>query len=1164
MPAARTLLIILFYLSSSLLWASKSFISLNSLKRITFGPTDSFQGILDKKNTLYFTKTKNLTNHIFYQNNKKTESILLNNNAGTRDPEISPKGNKLLLVNLKDDSSGEICIFDLKKQLLNCLESGEYSVANPFWVDKTHIGYLRRKITFPDSKIELTVQNIENHKKQIIYQGKINSPSYDATNSLFAFNFYDKNYHQWNIKFMSFINDINFAVSIPLPGVSGVLRFSQDGRFLYFSQYLNDTNFDQKIDGDDNSVIFRFPIDNIKNNNSKTIFPEQITSVQDNCNFPFPTTKTLLLTCAFAGSLNIYSLPLSGKIPLSWSKKDILNAHSAARTYEDRLLILNILRYRYPNSFPTRNMIEKILGNHLKLEDVTAGIFYINKLLEMEKRPEKKGFLELLKIYLLIDESKKHEPLQRKSVYFRSFINDKIKKIKSYSNKIKLRQILLSYCYNFLDEKKAARKTISTVNLDSKMSYLERYLSLKLIKVLFGNSSNKLIRSYLDVLKRTELSEEAVIFYGFKYLSLLDKLHEKNIKAQAKTINFMLSQEKIAHIRVRQLFDFELLIINLITTNDSKSQRDIFNKIKKVFWQTKDGYFLRKALYIRAIINLSRADNIDFLGKVSSSWLIYTKPNETEYQYAVKQYTTTTFYKAYNALSKKLLKESANLFYLAVRQTDDLEAHHMMTMIRDVDLNDRPTLKKDYANLTKQGIVADSVKYSKALLLSNDAHSDPSTIKTAIETLIDLTAKDLTNPGVSLHLLAYLYHEKLLLNKTALDYDKNLYNNANRNYVLALDLFKDNIRYKASALSNLSRLNSDTRNYSLAITYLQKRGELPFLSLDEKLSYIWQHSNALYFNGQATKALKLSEEGLQLVNDNDHKLVFLEKSAFYSLAAKQFIKANKYYENIFSNYKTKLSHTNKIKAYLSWGFTLFKLGKLDLAKKRLNLAVSLSQKPLADPVDKTKKSTFKPELTRIIAYGLLAKIEKSPHNSIKKLRLRIEELNKIKDNYSHFTSNEAILRSQLVVAYNQIAEKYESINDYIEMRRSIWKAVEISQEGNILEPQSYRSIINFLSLAISHNSYFKSHKVEIFEKIIGEIQSKFSKIKKIKGPKIFQKLKLSLFWITYQKHVLNRDINLEGNFVELFSNPELTTLLKHFPQNHKKIVTLRDNLLNYK
>ena len=48
-----------------------------------------------------------------------------------------------------------------------------------------------------------------------------------------------------------------WCCAFDLPGASAMPAFSVDGEWLYFTQFLNDTNLDGAIDGNDHGVLFR-------------------------------------------------------------------------------------------------------------------------------------------------------------------------------------------------------------------------------------------------------------------------------------------------------------------------------------------------------------------------------------------------------------------------------------------------------------------------------------------------------------------------------------------------------------------------------------------------------------------------------------------------------------------------------------------------------------------------------------------------------------------------------------------------------------------------------------------------------------------------------------------------------------------------------------------
>src|SRR6185437_152732 len=119
-------------------------------------------------------------------------------------------------------------------------------------------------------------------------------------------------------------------VSFDLPGASAFPAFSADGKWLYFTQFLNDTNVDGVIDGNDNGVVFRAPLEQGRVDAARA---EQLTSAEWNCQYPAPAAKELVVTCLFEGpKLHVYSLPLDGAVPPAWPRERLDDELTAARS----------------------------------------------------------------------------------------------------------------------------------------------------------------------------------------------------------------------------------------------------------------------------------------------------------------------------------------------------------------------------------------------------------------------------------------------------------------------------------------------------------------------------------------------------------------------------------------------------------------------------------------------------------------------------------------------------------------------------------------------------------------------------------------------------------------------------------------------------------------
>ncbi|HJK99696.1 MAG TPA: hypothetical protein RMF84_20885, partial [Polyangiaceae bacterium LLY-WYZ-14_1] len=170
----------------------------------------------------------------------------------------------------------------------------------------------------------------------------------------------------------------------PLPGVTGYPAFGPAGRHLYFSQYLNDTNRDGRIDGNDNSVVFRVPFDPEAPAGTSPVdpaaTPTQLTSARWNCHYPAPAAGRLLMTCSHGGSLDIYSLPLDGAVPTEMSLERLRGERAAARDLWTKLLLSGRMLALEPDPAARLGILEEMTLLHLGLREYESASHYADRL----------------------------------------------------------------------------------------------------------------------------------------------------------------------------------------------------------------------------------------------------------------------------------------------------------------------------------------------------------------------------------------------------------------------------------------------------------------------------------------------------------------------------------------------------------------------------------------------------------------------------------------------------------------------------------------------------------------------------------------------------------------------------------------------------------------
>ncbi|MBF0471754.1 MAG: PD40 domain-containing protein, partial [Gammaproteobacteria bacterium] len=394
-PLLQALTLLLLFSSSVIVAADSDWRNnrLTPLQRITVGPWDNFAPTASRDgNTVYLTHTRNQVPQIYRMDVASRHSTPLSEAEGdAKTPALSPGGNWLAYISFRYDARGDTCLQPLPKGDSFCISSRNENDKDPFWIDSGHLGWLSSRPG--DDEWQLQQYTLKEKRITTLYRGNISAPAASRDGHYILFNRQQR--EQLRDRLQPILFDRRLGSSRPLtpfdlPGVPGFYAFSLDGEDLYFNYYLGDTNHDQRIDGNDHSVTFRINFQQWLESSSP-LLPLQITSVAENCVFPALADDSLFLTCAFEGSLDIYQAPLSGTVPAAWSREKIEEAHRIARTPEERLLLMNTLRFRDRQQGEPLNpdYLERLLSLHLETGDLSAVHYYLQQLQQIYAEKER-------------------------------------------------------------------------------------------------------------------------------------------------------------------------------------------------------------------------------------------------------------------------------------------------------------------------------------------------------------------------------------------------------------------------------------------------------------------------------------------------------------------------------------------------------------------------------------------------------------------------------------------------------------------------------------------------------------------------------------------------------------------------------------------------------
>ncbi len=929
------------------------------LEKLTIGPYDNYQSSVSTSNEkMVYTRKINLVPRVFIQNRNGSDAkSLLSLNVDSDQAEMSPDGEKIALTYYGNTARGQICIVETKGSKPNCITQGLDSNADPQWISNNEVAY--RKYKVGSSTSQLILHNIESGAKKLI----LNEAFRAARLSL------DKKY----IVFLKSgseganIHIIRMGVAEPrkinlsIPGQSGFPRFSMDGKYIYFSHYLSDSNKDQVIDANDDSAIFRIATQEALKATGD-IFPQQLTSQESNCSFPEPSKVFLFVTCAYQGSLDVYQAPLDGVIPSRWNMTQLWDAHASSRSYFDRLLILNALYFKNWTKGADDFMVRRI-SNHVLAENYSAAI----DLLEGLKSAGLKKKFKALEFF--VRSVKAEEELGGSEVTnrFRRFVGGLQRQSRSSGADLQVRKILDALYASLLRNDGLARKRLKAVRVSRLKSPEDVYLFFEVARRFYMNKADfsyQWVNWLSTLLNGAQLNSQARVYYLFQYMTeasavLSDLEYDRSIRSL---------QNKISKIPESALIQSELNLLEMVGEEDVKKRNQKYKEFNGFVSQRKDDYFLMRAMFIRAVIRLAQAGQTDLLGFAATNWFNLTKKSQTEFYFARQQYIYAMLDQAYGNFHRGKIRYSTSQFYGSLLYTDDLESHYsyVVSMVKD---GQRKKLDERYAFLQKRNFTKENYEFVKALLLILDTQGSKKSADALEDAYAYLDGMDANlNSSIRHLLMGWIKYQMVLASQSEDGFNEEYFSRSHKHLMLSLDLAQDNERIRSSALNNLGLLHFEAQNFGLSVEYFKKREAYSFESNDEEVAYNYFFARSLYYNLDAKKAYARLMALIDSKKVQGRELaIFFERAGFYAYQAGQFSNSANAYEN-FLQTGEKIPASEEVKLRLSYGYSLMKLGRKDQALTSFNRALNLSSQFKGD--DQLR--------IRLILSGLIIRASQAP------------------------------------------------------------------------------------------------------------------------------------------------------------------------------------------
>lgn len=971
---------------------------MENLEKLTVGPDNHFQvAIGGNEDKIFFTRSSNLATRLYWRGLKGAQALglvqpLVKAEFDTKDPAISFDGARIAFTSFERQARGDVCVQDVaaeKEKPSQICADEKVASEQPFWLDAQTVGYIRRPIG--KSNAQMVSWDLRSREKRVLFEDQIFSAHADAQGRWIVFSSVDGNAGRSGGDFERLLkvywrkDQKSHPLRVSLPGLSGFPRFDDGGEFLYFAQFPNDTNSDARIDGNDNGVLFRVPA-GVLADGKGVVLPEQLTTAEQNCNYPAPAREFLYMTCAFEGTLDVYRIVKTGLIPTRWNENVLLDAYRTSRSIAERTLIINTLRNRF-EKYRNLDSLEKVLSQHFLTGEYQAALYYLNFVEAAASAGEKIGYAVLRNI-LEILQYRARERLDQISPEFVSLLNEKRKILEREKGAFKSFADLALIFVDLSQRDFTKVKTrFSKIKVAAQQSPLEQYTYFLLSRTLLAQKIvgiDDWYRAAAAVAQSAILNDEAKAYVGSVMVSKIAESHKT-------------AAERLSRLQaVRKLAASGTLLDTLLASQESALQVAVaegdaaedkpFQEFNKIFAKTSDQYYLNRALAVQAVLTLAEFNKTRVMGFIAANWLAAAKISDTEYMHARDQYVGVVLDKAYGFWAKPDTKSASQVFYSSVRLTDDQEAHlgFVTTLLQE---NNRKLLDERYASLKSGSFTAANVDFAKAAVLLFDdlarQEKESTELLEQAEKILLGVRDDGSRPAGKHLLLGYVAHQKLLRKMKGFTFDEELSQAAHHQYMIALDLGRKSQRLTAQVLNNLGMLHLQTGNFGMASGYFAAREKLAFENPQAQMSFLWNFSKALYRNGEFPRAAEVSLQGLTLAQQNklSEKVqqAWTERTAFHLSQADRFKEAAEHYGKLLSGIE-KQGDENTLKALLMQGWSLMKTGQSKQAANSFDKVIVLADKskPRKASGEPNDVLDFRPQRYSALAYGFLAQMSNAP------------------------------------------------------------------------------------------------------------------------------------------------------------------------------------------
>ncbi|WP_164018553.1 PD40 domain-containing protein [Pyxidicoccus trucidator] len=886
---------------------------LRTLSRLTVGAGDHFLGqLVPAGNTLIFASNRNIATEIYSQDlDEGRERRLFDEGADVTWPRVSPDGKHLLYISFRNQASGQLCVRELPgAEGRRCLEA-ETSALQAEWIDASHIALVSRASIQGDLHLSRVSVKDELSASPLL-ERNLTSPTISPDGRWLVYVPIERSVQQVGPGFAARASAHLEAVrldrpgeppiplALDLPGQTGQPVFALDGRSLYVVQFFTDSNGDGVIDASDSGVLFRVPFAAEREDAPQLAAassPDQLTSVSWSCEYPAPAAESLIATCSRDQSLDVYQLPLDGQVPSTWDVPRLNEELGMAGRRADLLLLYRQRLLREARPKPRRLLMMRLSQLHLTFEDFGAAEFYARQMRSVDD-PATAGLAEPLRI--LID--------HRRAMKER----DRGRMVEELSEAERQRMAALDPAAAPSPPSAVFQHVVRSELAEAAGDFTRARQELEAAQVT-DTTTRAVLEAWFeraDALYRKLDDREALVEAG-RRLSMNKAFRDDDQLDFARAAVRALYRGRpydeadaamaraLASAPAGSAYAFALELGRHVNAlHDERPPRPVREALI-AFYHRQEDPLRRRALVQDAVERAAGLGADGVLEALATVYVDDAPPGTEERRRAERLFRRTMMGRAYRRLGRQRLDEARADFDLVTQRTGNLEsAVESMSLRLRADVS--PEVVEKEVTTTSASMARPLAHFVKAYLtarqlpkLEDRAHHAQA-VASAVKEL-RAAWKELKNQRAMHALYGSIQHEDFLRG-----HEPSAAERANRHYLIALDLVRNNVRYRAMLLGALGLLHTQVGNFHIALGYLEQRDKLPYVDNAAGLAVSLARARALLHVGREEEAAQAAEKALAMVDASPKLARFatlaVDRAALYNLAAGRFERALALYD----------------------------------------------------------------------------------------------------------------------------------------------------------------------------------------------------------------------------------------------------------------------------